>query len=114
MNTPQSHNKPHKKMVQFEENEIVYCYECKLYHIHYETLSIDLSLKGLFSMMENLEEHILTCGGIYADDKRWMEIVAPGSHIRLYFSMNDCRILAGMIVDCINIIKNQAPQGRWN
>ena len=95
-------------------NEIVLCGNCALYHVHYEILSIDLTLKGLFSLKEDLESKILAYNGNVPNDHRCILIVSLQDNLRLYFSLDDCRILTGMIVESINEIRNQPRKSKWN
>ncbi|MEM9548701.1 MAG: DUF6686 family protein [Bacteroidota bacterium] len=114
VNIPKSEHHKHRLLARSGLNEIVFCYGCKMYHVHYETISLDLTLKGLFSLMEYLQKCIQENAGICDDDIRWIELATPSKNIRLYFSINDCKSLAGLIVQSIKTIRDHPPQSKWN
>ncbi|MEM8907688.1 MAG: hypothetical protein AAGD05_07560 [Bacteroidota bacterium] len=80
-----------------EEAEVVYCYECRLFHVHYGTVVLDLSVVGMNVLIKRLHYYF----DLYKDKinpkLRTIEVETPFSGIRLLLSVMDLKAFKEML-----------------
>jgi hypothetical protein len=70
-------------------NRVIYCYECRLFHVYYGTISIDLIRSSLDSLASSLEAYHTCYEDTSMPDHRSVEIGTPCTSVRLLLSVND-------------------------
>ncbi|MEL7159748.1 MAG: hypothetical protein AAFN92_03245 [Bacteroidota bacterium] len=85
--------------VLFEDgtDRVVYCYECRLFHVYYGTVSIDLARPSLDSLASSLEAYHACYEDTSLPDHRSVEISTPCSSIRFLLSVNDLFKFSSML-----------------
>ncbi|MEL6863705.1 MAG: hypothetical protein AAFP19_04765 [Bacteroidota bacterium] len=84
-------------LFQSEEEEVVYCYECQLFHVHYGTVSLDLSESDLKIMIQKLRYYLSMYQGIVAPHQRCIEVDTPYMGIRLLLSPFDLATFSSIL-----------------
>lgn len=84
-----NNNHPYETLFKDGDNKIVFCNECKIFHVFYGTTSLDLSK----SAMDSLDYELLIYLDFFQDSVestcRCIEVETPYLGIRLLLSVDD-------------------------
>ncbi|MEM6803846.1 MAG: hypothetical protein AAF696_20745 [Bacteroidota bacterium] len=92
-------NIDHNPLYEKGNNKVVYCVECRCFHVYYETISIDLSKSGIEALVRTLQDYHRKYKRWVRPDKRCVNVETPHRGIRMNLSIHDLRILASMLIE---------------
>lgn len=92
---------PYETLFKDGDNKVVFCNECKIFHVFYGTTSLDLSK----SAMDSLDYELLMYLDFYQNtvdsNRRCIEVETPYLCIRLLFSIHDIHRFRKMLQSAI-------------
>lgn len=99
MTHPQDHDHRYEILYWQNQNRIVYCHDCKAFHINFGMISLDLQKPAMESLMSRLHRYLQFYEGKVHSDCRCVEIGTPYQGIRLLLTVNEIRSLGNMLYD---------------
>ncbi|MEM9917744.1 MAG: hypothetical protein AAF990_06590 [Bacteroidota bacterium] len=103
-----------KMLCENGDDKVVYCCECQVFHVHYGTVGLDLSINAMQSLMQTLELFLDRFGGLADQECRCIEVGTPYRGIRLILSVSDLRIFGAMLQDAYAAYEDHFWKPRYN
>ncbi len=94
--------------------KVVFCYECQLYHVHYGTIALDLSERGIQTLNITLGRYLAMYDGTIDPKRRCIEVETPCEGIRLLLSTHDLHAFKELLTDSVGEFEERIRLRRLN
>ncbi|MEL6639356.1 MAG: hypothetical protein AAFW73_04890 [Bacteroidota bacterium] len=94
--------------------KVVYCYECQVYHIHYGTVSLDLTEAAIANLIQTFQSYYKFYRGNVSPEHRCIEVDTPIHGFRLLLSPTDLREFGTMLESAVARYQERERQRRLN
>ncbi|MEM1216782.1 MAG: DUF6686 family protein [Bacteroidota bacterium] len=79
------------------DHQIVFCYECQLYHVQYGPISLDLSDTGIQMLMNAMAYNLVIYDGLIDASERCIEVEIPTMRTYLTLSIQELHQLRELL-----------------
>ncbi|MEL6658948.1 MAG: hypothetical protein AAFP77_20680 [Bacteroidota bacterium] len=105
---------PFEVLRQADGQKVVFCYECQLFHVHFGTISLDLSEMGMKMLTNTLVDYLGVYDGGIDPNKRCVEVETPCQGIRLLLSTTDLRTFSELLKGSLSELEQRLRLRKLN